>query len=65
MGIFSIKIWSNSRVGNLKADPSYKKIYSEFSHNCPKVPQPHDILEEAYILETEIKYLGCRAHPEV
>ena len=60
MAIVSIKIWS--KVGNLEADPSHKKKYSEFAHNCPQVP--HGFLEEAYILETEIKYFGCRAHPE-
>ena len=58
--IFSTKIWP--KVGNLEADPSHKKNYSDFGHNWPQVPP--GFLVEAYIFKTEIKYFGCRAHPE-
>jgi hypothetical protein len=49
-------------VENLEADPSHKKIFFDFAHNCPQVPP--GFLVEAYIFTTEKKYAGCRAHPE-
>ena len=50
------------KAENLEADPSHKKIFSDFAHNCPQV-QP-GFLVKACISKTEKKYFGCRAHPE-